>query len=721
VFLRKVLLLENNEFTLEKELELQKQLQLSLESTKLSEVIEQINKEIIVYINKRKDVTNYIEDYRKKTIEEYRDDEDKLIEYFDHERYVKEESFKNIDTRLKELNVLSVSPYFGRVDFNEADSGDDYNEIIYVGRFGMTPEGEYEPLIVDWRAPVSSLFYANRLGENSYSAPAGKITVDIKLKRQFVIKKSKLVGLFDSALDVKDDILQLVLSSNTSAKLRDIIMTIQEEQDKLIRQPKDKTIVVDGVAGSGKTTIALHRVSYLLYNHRDTLQDKVLILGPNSIFMEYIGTVLPSLGEVGVKQTTFRNFSMKILNDPSVQDFKTYMEKILREDNEFIADAGRKTSLDYLNTLNDFIHKLDLSYFNYKEVNYFDQIVIDKKEIDELFNVHYKSMPLFRRSKKVKRIIFAKLKNLRDERVRSIKRDYKEKLRSMSKAELDLFDTSLDMARKNNIREAVIEVMRAKKEMSWLNNPSCIDLYNEINCKKELTQDDLAPILYLKLKLEGLALKEEIKHVIIDEAQDYSPIQFLVIQELTRCSSLTIVGDSNQRLIPLDGTIPMLKLHEILPSLNIEYFNLFKSYRSTKEIMEYANQYIGDNRIVPLVRNGEKVLEKSFDSEEALIIEINKTLQTFRDKEYENIAVLCRDIEKTEEIGKNLKSKEYIKLLDEEDLIYNGGTVVIPSYFAKGLEFDAVILLQGSQNSKDRKLNYVMATRALHELAVYKI
>ncbi|MFL0266724.1 HelD family protein [Candidatus Clostridium radicumherbarum] len=711
--------MENNDFTLEKELELQKELQFNLESTKLSEVIELINKEILVYINKRKNVANYIEDYRKKTIEEYRDDEDKLIEYFDHERYVKEESFKNIDSRLKELNILSVSPYFGRIDYNEADEDD--KEIIYVGRFGMTPEGEYEPVIVDWRAPVSALFYANRLGENSYNAPAGKITVDIKLKRQFVIKKSKLVGLFDSALDVKDDILQLVLSSNTSAKLRDIIMTIQEEQDQLIRQPKDKTIVVDGVAGSGKTTIALHRISYLLYNHRDTLQDKVLILGPNSIFMEYIGTVLPSLGEVGVKQTTFRNFAMKILDTPAVMDFKTYMEKILIGDKEFIADVRKKTSLDYLNTLNEFTNKLDLSLYSYKDVNYFDKTAVDIKEIDKLFNFHYKSMPLFRRSKKIKRIIFTKLKELRDEKVRTIKREYKEKIRSMSKAELELFETSLNMARINNIRDAVSEVMRAKKEMSWLNNPSCIELYNEINDNKELTQDDLAPILYLKLKLEGLALKEEIKHVVIDEAQDYSPIQFLVIKELTRCSSLTIVGDSNQRLIPLDGTTPMLSLHKILPSLNIEYFNLFKSYRSTKEIMEYANEFIDDNRIVPLVRSGEKVIEKNFNNEDTLVEDIDKALQTLKAKEYENIAVLCRDMEETEKIGKSLKSKDYIKLLDEEDLIYNGGTVVIPSYFAKGLEFDAVILIHGKEKLSDSKLNYVMATRALHELVVYKI
>jgi DNA helicase II / ATP-dependent DNA helicase PcrA len=719
MFLKKVILLENNELTIEKELEIQKELQNNIEKEKLMDVIDLINREILAYINKRKDVTNYIQDYRKKTIEDYKDDEDKLIEFFDHERYVKEESFKNIDRKLRELTILSISPYFGRVDFNE--DGSDDREITYIGRFGMTPDGEYEPVIIDWRAPVSALFYTNKLGLNSYSAPAGNITVNIQLKRQFVIKKSKLIGLFDSALDVKDDILQLVLSSNTSAKLRDIIMTIQEEQDNLIRQPMNKTIVVDGVAGSGKTTIALHRVSYLLYNHRDTLQDKILILGPNSIFMEYIGTVLPSLGEVGVKQTTFRSFAMNILDIPEIMDFKIYMEKILCKDIEFLNEVRHKTSTDYLNSLDNLIKKLDLDYFKYKEVKFFHKIAIDIKGIDELFNVHYKAMPLFRRTKKVRRIIFSKLKDLRDEEIRSIQHEFDEKIRSLSKAELELFETSLNMARKTRIRDAIIEIMRAKKEMIWLNSPDCLELYNEINENKELTQDDLAPLLYLKLKLEGLSLKEEIKHVVIDEAQDYSSIQLLVIKELTRCSSLTIVGDSNQRLLPLNGTSPMLSLDNIIPSLNIEYFNLYKSYRSTKEIMDYANQFISDNRIVPLVRSGEKVVENSFNNEYDLINNIDKTLQLFKEKDYENIAVLCRDLEETEKIGKGLKAKDYIKLLDEEDLIYNGGAVVIPSYFAKGLEFDAVILLQSKESINESKLNYVMATRALHELVVYKI
>ncbi|MCM8710695.1 AAA family ATPase [Clostridium sp. SYSU_GA19001] len=708
-----------NDLSLEKELSIEKEMQLNVEKQKLEEVISLINKEILNYVEKRKDVSNYIQDYRKKVLEEYRDDEDKVIEYFDHERFVKEEAFKTIDRRLKELTILLSAPYFGRVDFKEENF--EGVDTIYVGRFGMTPEGEYEPVVVDWRAPISSLFYTSRLGENSYMAPAGRIDVNILLKRQFIIKKGKLLGMFDSALDVKDDILQMVLSGNTTSKLRDIIMTIQEEQDNLIRQPKDKTIVVDGVAGSGKTTIALHRVAYLLYNYRDTLQDKVLILGPNSIFMEYIGTVLPSLGEVGVRQTTFRDFAIDILGISNVMNFKDYMEKVLKNDKEFISEIIHKSSMDYVKELDDFITKLDDEYFKVQSVKFYDKVVADKEEIEKLFKDYYKNMPLFRRSKKIKRIIYLKLRDVRDEKVRKIQKEYNEKISKLSKSELEIHETSLNLMRKIQIREVISEVMRAKKELTWINNADCLELYNEFNGYKKLTQDDLAPVLYLKIRLEGLRIKEETKHVVIDEAQDYSAVQFLVIKELTRCSSMTIVGDSNQRLLPLKGITPMLGIEEILPALTVEYFKLDKSYRSTKEIMEYANKFLKDNRIVPLVRNGEAVIEETISSEEELIDKIYDALHKLQQKEYENIAVLCRDLEETDRIGKVLKEREHVKVIDREDIIYTGGIVVIPSYFAKGLEFDAVILVQDTKREGESKLNYVMATRALHELRVFKL
>jgi DNA helicase II / ATP-dependent DNA helicase PcrA len=719
--------MNNHQFDKEKELnsEIQKELELSLEKDKLKDTVKLINKEILNYIDKRKYISEYILDYRKAVIDEYRDDEDKIVEYFDHERFVKEEAFKTIDKRLKEMMILSSTPYFGRVDFTEEDTGDE--ESIYVGRFGMTPEGAYEPVVVDWRAPISALFYAGKLGKALYRAPMGSIDVDILLKRQFIIKKAKLLGMFDTAVDVKDDILQMVLGANASDKLKDIIMTIQEEQDNLIRQPRDKTIVVNGVAGSGKTTIALHRVAYLLYNYRESMQDKVLILGPNSIFMEYISTVLPSLGEVGVKQKTFADFAMDLLNIHNIMPFKDYIERILSRDNSFISEVLYKNSEEYITELNSKIEELDKEYFNIQDVVFFGKIVVTKDEVKELFYEHYNHMPLFRRSKRIRRVIFSRIKDVRDEIIRTIEKNHKQYIASISKAQYELEANNLEFNRRIRIKEVIREVLNTKAALCWIDNPNIIDIYANLNGEKELTSDDLAPMLYLMIKLQGIKLKEEIKHVVIDEAQDYSLIQFKVIKELTKAISFTIVGDSNQRILPLEGEVPMLKLHEVFTDINIEHFNLEKSYRSTIQIMEYANKFLKDQRIIPLVRSGEPVVSKSFTDEADLVAEIEDTINRLKDRGHESIAVVFKELDEVNRFAKLIKEKEFIKVINKEDVIYNGGTIFIPSYFAKGLEFDGVIIIRKRESDEvnigdtdqivsEDKLRYVMSTRALHEL-----
>ena len=711
------------------EAELKKQLEFNVEEEKLKGVTLIISEEILKYIEKRKEILQYILDYRKKVVEDYRDDEDMVIEYFDHERYVKEEAFKTIDRRLKELTELKSSPYFGRIDFSEEDYGIDK---MYIGRFGVTPENTFEPLIVDWRAPIASLFYTGALGEASYDAPKQKVLVNILAKRQFIIKKEKLIGMFDSALDIKDEILQMVLSSNAGEKLKDIIMTIQKEQDDLIRQPRTKTIVVDGVAGSGKTTIALHRVAYLLYNYRKILQDKVLILGPNNVFMEYISNVLPSLGESGVKQTTFRDFAFDILELSEVMSLKEYMEKVLSGEKEFTEDIMYKNSIEYKNFLDEAVEKLDTEYFKIEDLFFMNELVLSKEDIMEMFYNHYKTMPLFRRSKKIKRIIYSKIRDARDEKVRLIQKEYEKAVQSLSEEEHGFKINDLDFNRRLKIREVIKEVIELKRNFTSLENGNCVDLYNKINGYKKLTENDLGGILYLKIKLEGTKISEEIKHVVIDEAQDYSHLQLLVIKELTKCTSLTIVGDSNQRMIPYEGKLPMLDLINILPDCNVQEFKLNTSYRSTKEIMEYANKYLHTEPIVPIVRSGEMVMEKLISDKNELKDFILQKIAELKSKAYENIAIICKDINETEKIFELIKDSTNVKVINKGNAVYHSGLVVLPSYFAKGLEFDAVIMVldqpcdmdgfrsDSMQNEykQEDKLRYVMATRALHELHV---
>ena len=573
--------------------------EMDLELLKLKLTLQVIDNETLVYLTKRKNIGQYILDYRKKAMEEFKDDEDKIAEYFDHERFVKEEAYTNIDRRLKELTILKESPYFGRILFEDKEYNEE--EKLYIGRFGVTPEGSYEPEIVDWRAPVASLFYKGTLGKSEYNAPLGPVEVDIQGRRQYIIKKAKLLGMFDSEIDVKDDILQLVLSSNSSEKLKDIIMTLQKEQDDIIRQPREVSVVVNGVAGSGKTTIALHRIAYLLYNYRDILKDRVLIIGPNDIFLEYIGTVLPSLGETGVKQSTFYRFALELLGLSEVMSFKAYAEKVLQKDEDFVTRASYKNSEAYLEELDKRLEEMNESYFKPQPVYFEGEEIVSLKEIEELFNHHYYYMTLFRRSEKIKRILVAKIKDKRDEAVWKLKREIAEYKSSLTSEKLKEEENNIEFNRRLRIRAIIREVMNQRDILdSWIKPEEIIDIYNHFNGNLPLTQDDLAPLLYLHLKLKDIKLKEDIKHVVIDEAQDLTFLQLKLIKELTKATSYTIVGDYNQRLIGVDSLPAMKRLKEVFPEAILKEFSLNKSYRSTVEIMEYANKYLKEEKIVPL-------------------------------------------------------------------------------------------------------------------------
>lgn len=694
-----------------------KDLEFIMEEGKLEETLKILNNEILNYLSKRKSITDYIVDYRKKVIEEYRDDEDKVIEYFDHENYVKEEAFKTIDKRLKEFTILKDSPYFGKITFTEEDEG---AEEFYIGRFGLTPEDSYDPVIVDWRAPVASLFYKGTLGETTYDCPNGAINANLLGRRQLIVKKGELKGLFDSAIDVKDDILQMVLTSNSSEKLKDIVMTIQEEQDEIIRAPKDKVVVVNGVAGSGKTTIALHRVSYLLYNFRKQFGDKVLILGPNDIFMDYIGQVLPTLGESGVTQMTFQNFAISEIGlEEPVKGFSEYIEEAMSGNEEALKEYKYKSSKKFTELLDDTLEKMNEEYFKIQPVRFFDEEIVSVDEIKELFTKYYGYMPLFRRSEKIKRILTSKIKDKRDELVRELEAKIKEEISQLSPDELEIEKNNLLFKRRIRIREIVRGVMNSRDELeSWINHEDTVNLYKRITNTEALGYMDLAGILYLMVMLEGKKCKKEYKHVVIDEAQDYNTTQFKLIKELTGCKSYTIVGDSNQRLITMLEEPAMLNLEEVFGDA-VKEFSLLKSYRSTQQIMEYASQFLNEDKVIPLVREGEPVIEEETTSKEDLIETIVSIIEDYQEDGLESIAVITKNKENMPEISGLLKERIKIMSFDRDDLIYNGGNVLIPAYYAKGLEFDGVIILEEREETPSL-VKYIMCTRALHRLSIIK-
>ena len=513
----------------------------------------------------------------------------------------------------------------------------------------------------------------------------------------------------------------MVLSNNSSDKLKDVIMTIQQEQDEIIRKERTSNIVVNGVAGSGKTTIALHRVAYLLYNYRKELEDKVLILGPNGIFMEYISQVLPSLGEVGVKQETFASFALKEMDSELyIMSFDKYLEKILSEDKEFIEDAKYKNSYEIIKDLDNLVKEMDKDYFHVEDVKYFGDLVISKEEIEEMFNKHYEYMPLFRRSEKIKRIILSKIKDKRDEKVWELNEELRKEKEKLTPEELLIEENNLEFRRKLRIREIVKEVMDSRAKLDrWISREDVLDIYDRFNGnKKEYTINDLAPILYLAIKLEGKKATKDYRHVVIDEAQDYSPLQFKVVRELTGTKYFTVVGDVNQRLIKYSDLAPMMELGKIFDDVNPDIYNLNKSYRSTYEIMEYANKYLDEDRIIPIVRHGKPVEEIEFHNNEELSESIIEFLKEFSNEGLESIAIITRDKEELEKVYNLISNKVHLVKFDNEDVLYKGGNVIIPSYFAKGLEFDGVIIVDNgsSKDENEDLIKYIMSTRALHRL-----
>ena len=367
--------------------------------------------------------------------------------------------------------------------------------------------------------------------------------------------------------------------------------------------------------------------------------------------------------------------------------------------------------------------EIEESYFKIQPVIFLNEEIVSIEEINELFEKHYKYMPIFRRSQKVKRILFAKIKDIRDEKVREININAKEEKAKLSAEELAIEENNIEFRRRIAIRDVVREVMKSKADIeAWIDNEEVVNIYKEFMNTEKLSYLDLAGILYLMIKLEGKKADYEIKHIVIDEAQDYNMLQFIVLKELTGCRSYTIVGDSNQRLVKAEEVPAMLRLKDIFGGF-VNLYLLNKSYRSTYQIMEYANKFLDEDVVVPFVRKGEfDVLETTVqkgDTEDLMEVIVN-LLEDYQEEKYENIAIITKDKEEVNIISPELKKRTNILAFNKSDIVYRGGKVLVPSYYAKGLEFDAVILVDFDENT-DNLIKYIMSTRALHRLSVIKI
>lgn len=578
------------------------------------------------------------------------------------------------------LNRQEYSPYFGRIDWQE--DGCKNKKSYYIGVNNLVAENKQEPLVCDWRAPISSLFYDYELGNAEFVAPDGKFVGDIKLKRQYDIKNSKLVKCFDSSLTIGDEILKDVLSKNASQKMKAIISTIQKEQNKIIRFNKNKNMLVQGVAGSGKTSIALHRVAYLLYQHKNTLKaEDVLILSPNKLFGEYIAGVLPELGEENISQMSFYRLAQNQLKFLGFD-----LEK--REDNidELLTDNSRLNQVAYKHTY-EFYESLKQfcnDYFNLifkpKDMHFGEQI-ITAKELEDLYYNTYKS------------------------KTPAVRVDW-------------LVDYIVD---KLNINEQIIEISRKIKLMLYpfFEQTNIIKIYADFltnigmcfsfNQKEQIRYDDLAPILYITNYFSGLDKYKEVKYLIIDEMQDYSFVAYSVFNDIFDCNK-TVLGDINQCIEKIMDENDLKKLNELLDA---EFIELNKAYRSTYEITQFANaQKNIDSKSI--ARHGKNV---QILSSKNLYDEILKVVQGGQN--YDSIAILTKNKKEALLLYQNLSGLEQVSLnMDYETPVSK--ICIMPSYMAKGLEFDVVVIPNSNDKNYssyiEKNLFYVSCTRALHEL-----
>ena len=626
-------------------------------------------------------------------------------------------------SRIRTLEKQLSNPYFSRLDFRE--DGEEA-ESFYIGLSTVEDEDNFDIFVFDWRSPVANMFYDFEVGPAYYDAPVRRVEGHIDFTRQYNIKNGEIVFMHNSNESLCDEALTSMLSGNATDKMKNIVASIQKEQNDIIRSDDSKILFIQGAAGSGKTSIALHRSAYLLYKHRKNLSaDNILIFSPNEVFAEYISDVLPELGESNIRQTTFEIYSKRFLPSNYLYENKNdHLDYIYSNHTDLNAFKLRAKSMEYKNTLefmealNKFVFDIPKLITNVTPIIIEGEQIISKKSVENTIFERFKDIPYLNRIEVVKQSLFSQVENKYLSSKDNSHFDYVEDKKTFYDFCKAQVDAQVD---------AMIKTLDSVDiyKLLWSNIEKYTNM--DLNSTKELTLnylnnnevkfEDITPIIYIRSSLEGFRSYGNMKHVLIDEAQDYSMLQFIVLKELTGCKSYTIVGDSNQRLIKVEEEPAMLKLKSLFGGF-VKNYALNKSYRSTFQIMEYASKLLDQNAIVPFVRKGKfDVEEVEVKDEDDLIDTILETLEDYDDENYDNIAIITKDKEELKKIAPELKKFTKLLAFDREDVIYRGGKVIVPSYYAKGLEFDGVIIVNFDDNTDDL-VKYIMATRALHRLKV---
>ncbi len=590
----------------------------------------------------------------------------------------------------KKLYKIKDNPYFASVVFEDED-GERFS--VYLGLTYLKDE-DYGNIIYDWRSPICSLFYDYEVGPAKYAAPVGFVEGKLLRKRQYKIVDAKLVSAFDNSISIDDELLQEVLSQDSNDKMKNIVNTIQQEQNNVIRNVRDKTLIVSGIAGSGKTSVALHRIAFLLYKIKNLSSNDILILSPNQIFTEYISNVLPELGEDNTLQTTFNDYLSSVITEFSgVESFMDFIGKyysdgvdnvplIKYKQSDLIIKDIKLYIDDYVNharMIDDFIE--NKMYMVYKD------------DVNDLIHDRYNNLPFFERIETIAE--------------RYSEGNYKGSTKKKATYQKEIFAHS-------NFKKDYKDIY-----LNFFSSPFCKIRMNDKEIRnfknsKIIGYEDALLFVYMKGLLEGFGYERNIRQVVIDEAQDYNLLQYLIISKIFRNSNFTILGDVNQTINPYYK----YKSLDILANLfdKSKCISLNKTYRSSPEIIEFTNKILGLDHVcairktesVPLIhRNNETMLKNDI---------------AYLRSKYKSVAIITRDNKTAARLYDDLVSYFPISLLNGQSEEFNKELVVLPAYLAKGLEFDSVIVYS-DKNSKylknEKNLLYVACTRAQHELIVY--
>ncbi|MFS0722806.1 RNA polymerase recycling motor HelD [Paenibacillus sp. 1P07SE] len=687
----------------------------------------------------------------------------------------RERSQRHAAAAMEKYGRLAKSPYFGRIDFRDERTG--ATEQIYLGIGSFLDERSDSFLIYDWRAPISSLYYDHGPGPAAYDTPGGEVQGDLLLKRQFVIKDGRIELLFDTGLTIGDELLQQALSRTSDQQMRSIVSTIQKEQNRIIRDEKARMLVVQGAAGSGKTSAALQRVAYLLYRHRETLRaEQMVLFSPNPLFNSYVSTVLPELGEQNMVQTTFQEYLDRRLSDTfAVEDPFTQIEYILQDADTpgydaRLAGIRYKSSAAYLKTLHRYIKQLEEGGLPFKPVKCQGQTVVSAAELQTRF---YRMDPAIRLANRVvlleewiqERIHSFELEQWKEPWVEEqiellspeqYQRAY-QKLRKQNRDKIDTFDDQdkeKELLAKLIVRERLKPVRRRVASLSFVDY---VRLYLQIFeqtgyyeaaaepgeapeawgdiCKhtaaairsQSLPYEDATPFLYVKELVQGFETNTNVRHVIVDEAQDYSAFQLEFLKRLFPRARMTALGDLNQAIYahtPVMGeTEPLIALYG---EEHTGIIRLLRSYRSTREIVAFTSGMVpGGESIIPFNRSGDKPSVTVVSDAEEHRVALADILAELQRERYASVAVIGRTAAECETLHEMLSEVRDVHLIRKETSSFKTGIQIIPAYLAKGVEFDAVIISDASDlkygRELERKLFYTACTRAMHELRLLSV